>query len=187
MEVKIEDVDPETGIGEIHARGPNVMLGYYNDEETTAETIGPEGWLATGDLGMLDEQGNLHIKGRCKNIIVMASGESSVDTGATYEAGTEGALDIDPMLLKIYHDESQGHIETVRQLLGQGDSVQVLADKNLMRAFHTLYGSARTAEIDAIAESLFPQNNGQGDDLDTILLVQFLGQVGGTIGNNGKF
>jgi long-chain acyl-CoA synthetase len=76
VEVKIEDVDSETGIGEIHARGPNVMLGYYNDEETTAETIGPEGWLATGDLGMLDEQGNLHIMGRCKNIIVMASGEN---------------------------------------------------------------------------------------------------------------
>jgi chemosensory pili system protein ChpA (sensor histidine kinase/response regulator) len=69
---------------------------------------------------------------------------SSVDSGKP--------LEIDEMLLKIYHDESQGHIETVRQLLGQGDSVQVLADKNLMRAFHTLYGSARTAEIDAIAE-----------------------------------
>ncbi len=76
VEVKIEDIDTESGIGEIHARGPNVMLGYYNDEETTAATIGPEGWLATGDLGLLDEQGNLHIKGRCKNIIVMASGEN---------------------------------------------------------------------------------------------------------------
>ena len=76
VEVKIEDVDPETGIGEIFVRGPNVMLGYYNDEETTAETISPEGWLATGDLGMLDEEGNLHIMGRCKNIIVMASGEN---------------------------------------------------------------------------------------------------------------
>jgi long-chain acyl-CoA synthetase len=52
------------------------MIGYYNDEETTAETISPEGWLATGDLGMIDEEGNLHIMGRCKNIIVMASGEN---------------------------------------------------------------------------------------------------------------
>ena len=76
VEVKIEDVDPETAIGEICVRGPNVMIGYYNDEETTAETISPEGWLATGDLGMLDQEGNLHIMGRCKNIIVMASGEN---------------------------------------------------------------------------------------------------------------
>lgn len=76
VEVRIEEPDPETGIGEILVRGPNVMVGYYNDEETTAETISAEGWLATGDLGMLDDQGNLHIMGRCKNIIVMANGEN---------------------------------------------------------------------------------------------------------------
>ncbi len=76
VEVKIEDPDPETGIGEIYARGPNIMVGYFNDEDTTAETISPDGWLATGDLGIVDEQGNLHIKGRCKNIIVLASGEN---------------------------------------------------------------------------------------------------------------
>ena len=76
VEVRIEDPDPETGIGEIYARGPNIMVGYYNDEDTTAETISADGWLATGDLGLLDELGNLHIRGRCKNIIVMASGEN---------------------------------------------------------------------------------------------------------------
>jgi long-chain acyl-CoA synthetase len=76
VEVRIVDPDPETGIGEIHARGPNIMLGYHDDPETTAETIAADGWLATGDLGILDEAGNLHIKGRCKNLIVMASGEN---------------------------------------------------------------------------------------------------------------
>ena len=76
IELKIEDPDPETGIGEIFARGPNVMLGYHNDPDTTAETISADGWLATGDLGILDEAGNLHIKGRCKSIIVMANGEN---------------------------------------------------------------------------------------------------------------
>jgi long-chain acyl-CoA synthetase len=76
VEVKIENGDPETGIGEIYVRGANVMVGYFDDADATAETITPDGWLATGDLGMLDEQGNLHIKGRCKNIIVMASGEN---------------------------------------------------------------------------------------------------------------
>lgn len=76
VEVRIEEPDPETGIGEILTRGPNVMLGYFNDQDTTAETISPDGWLATGDLGLVDEFGNLHIKGRCKNIIVMANGEN---------------------------------------------------------------------------------------------------------------
>lgn len=76
VEVKIENPDPETGIGEIYARGPNVMLGYHNDPESTAEVLSADGWLATGDLGILDDAGNLHIKGRCKNIIVMANGEN---------------------------------------------------------------------------------------------------------------
>jgi long-chain acyl-CoA synthetase len=76
VEVKIEKADPQSGIGEIYARGANIMLGYFNDDDATAEAITPEGWLATGDLGIIDEQGNLHIKGRCKNIIVMASGEN---------------------------------------------------------------------------------------------------------------
>ncbi len=66
----------------------------------------------------------------------------------------DDVLDIDPMLLKIYHDESQGHIENIRQLLDECESSNraLKADKNLMRGFHTLYGSARTAEVEPIAE-----------------------------------
>jgi len=76
VEVKIIDPDPETGIGEICACGPNVMKGYINDPEATAEVISADGWLATGDLGLFDDKGNLHIKGRSKNVIVMANGEN---------------------------------------------------------------------------------------------------------------
>jgi len=76
VEVKIADPDPDTGVGEICACGPNVMKGYYNDPDATAEVLSADGWLATGDLGLIDEQGNLHIKGRSKNVIVMANGEN---------------------------------------------------------------------------------------------------------------
>ncbi len=76
VEVKIIDPDPETAIGEICACGPNVMKGYYRDPDATAEVISADGWLATGDLGLIDELGNLHIKGRSKNVIVMANGEN---------------------------------------------------------------------------------------------------------------
>jgi len=76
VEIRIADADPRTGIGEIEARGPNIMQGYWNDAEATAETLSADGWLSTGDLGMLDDAGNLHIKGRCKSVIVMASGEN---------------------------------------------------------------------------------------------------------------
>ncbi len=74
--VKIVDPDPETGIGEIYATGPNIMQGYYDDKEATAEVLSEDGWLATGDLGIMDELGNLHIKGRSKNVIIMSNGEN---------------------------------------------------------------------------------------------------------------
>lgn len=76
VKVKIVNPDPETGIGEIYGFGPNVMQGYYNDPEATAETITIDGWLATGDLGLIDDLGNLHIRGRSKNLIVLANGEN---------------------------------------------------------------------------------------------------------------
>jgi len=76
VEVKIVEADPDTEIGEIYIRGPNVMKGYYNDEESTAEVLGVDGWLATGDLGFFDDTGNLYVSGRSKNVIVMANGEN---------------------------------------------------------------------------------------------------------------
>jgi long-chain acyl-CoA synthetase len=76
VKIKIMDPDPDTGIGEIYGSGPNIMQGYYNDEEGTREVVTDDGWLATGDLGFIDDQGNLHISGRVKNIIVMANGEN---------------------------------------------------------------------------------------------------------------
>ena len=67
---------------------------------------------------------------------------------------SEDALDLDPMLLKIYFDESQSHVASIKQLLDECESKNqpLKADKTLIRAFHTLYGSARTAEVEAIAE-----------------------------------
>jgi long-chain acyl-CoA synthetase len=76
VEIKIVNPDAKSGIGEIYARGPNIMRGYYNNPEATAETLDDEGWLATGDLGKLDSSNNLHVTGRCKSVIVLANGEN---------------------------------------------------------------------------------------------------------------
>jgi long-chain acyl-CoA synthetase len=76
VSIKIVNPIPESGVGEIHARGPNVMKGYQNNPEATAETIDAEGWLTTGDLGYLDEKNNLFITGRSKSVIVLSHGEN---------------------------------------------------------------------------------------------------------------
>jgi long-chain acyl-CoA synthetase len=76
MEVKIDSVDPEHVPGEILARGLNVMLGYYKNEVATAETIDENGWYHTGDLGTMDAEGNVFIKGRSKNMLLGANGQN---------------------------------------------------------------------------------------------------------------
>ncbi len=76
VELKINNPDQKTGEGEIWARGANVMKGYYKEPEVTAEVITPDGWFKTGDLGVLDKDKFLFIKGRIKNIIIGASGEN---------------------------------------------------------------------------------------------------------------
>ena len=76
VQVKIHNPDPKTGEGEIWAKGPNVMIGYYKNPEQTKEVITEDGWFKTGDLGYIDEDGYLYIKGRLKNVIIGPSGEN---------------------------------------------------------------------------------------------------------------
>ena len=76
MQVKIDSRDPQNVPGEILAKGPNVMLGYYKNPEATAETLDSEGWYHTGDLGTMDAYGNVYINGRSKNMLLGPSGQN---------------------------------------------------------------------------------------------------------------
>ncbi len=76
MEVKIDSRDPEHIPGEILARGTNVMLGYYKNPEDTAATLDSEGWYHTGDLGTMDAEGNVFIRGRSKNMLLGSNGQN---------------------------------------------------------------------------------------------------------------
>ena len=76
VDIRIHDPDPASNVGEILVRGPNIMRGYYRNEEATAGVFMEDGWLRTGDLGVLDPDGYLYIKGRSKNVIIGPSGEN---------------------------------------------------------------------------------------------------------------
>jgi len=76
MEVKIDSPDPKTHAGEIICKGANLMLGYYKNQEATAQIIDINGWLHTGDLGTIDEEGNVTVRGRSKNLLLTSSGQN---------------------------------------------------------------------------------------------------------------
>ena len=76
LQVRIDSSNPRRVLGEIQVKGDAVMLGYYNNEEATKSTFTADGWLKTGDMGLLDAKNNLFIKGRCKNMILTGSGQN---------------------------------------------------------------------------------------------------------------
>lgn len=76
MEARIYKETPEAETGEIQVRGENVMVGYYKNQEATQEVFTQDGWLRTGDLGSMDSNGNIFIRGRLKTMILSSSGQN---------------------------------------------------------------------------------------------------------------
>lgn len=76
MEIKVLSPDPAHTVGEVICRGKNVMLGYYKNEEATRQVLDENGWLHTGDLGVIDADGNLFLKGRSKNMLLSSNGQN---------------------------------------------------------------------------------------------------------------
>ncbi len=105
VEIRIDNADQTTGIGEITARGPNIMQGYWNDPENTDATFTEDGWLKTGDLGFIDDIGNLHIKGRSKSVIVLANGEN------VYPEAIEHKLNTYPFVVESLVVENRNMLE----------------------------------------------------------------------------
>ena len=96
MEARIYKENPEAEIGEIQVRGENVMAGYYKNPEATKEVFTEDGWLHTGDVGSLSEDGHLSIRGRIKEIIVTSTGEK------VPPADIESALETDPLFAQTF-------------------------------------------------------------------------------------
>ena len=104
MEAKILSNDPQNEVGEIIVRGENVMLGYYKNEEATRLAIDEEGWLHTGDMGTIDPDGTLYIRGRCKTMILTGSGQN------IYPEEIEDKLNNMPLILESLVLENDGKL-----------------------------------------------------------------------------
>ncbi len=104
MEIRIASPDPVNVPGEIQVRGANVMLGYYKNEEATAESFTEDGWMRTGDMGVIDEDGYLFIKGRCKSMILGPSGQN------IYPEEIESAINTMPYVIESLVIDSNGKL-----------------------------------------------------------------------------
>lgn len=104
MEVRIDDPNPQTGTGEICVRGENVMSGYYKNEDATNAIFDSEGWLHTGDLGTVNENGHIFIRGRNKTMILGASGQN------IYPEEIEAKLNNMPYVMESLVIESNGKL-----------------------------------------------------------------------------
>ena len=104
MEIRIASPDPVNVPGEIQVKGANVMLGYYKNEEATAESFTEDGWMRTGDMGVIDEDGYLFIKGRCKSMILGPSGQN------IYPEEIESAINTMPYVIESLVIDSNGKL-----------------------------------------------------------------------------
>ncbi len=104
MEVRIDSKDPFHEVGEILLKGTNVMQGYYKNEKATSEAIDSEGWLHTGDLGIIDADDFIYIRGRCKNMLLGPSGQN------IYPEEMEAKLNNQPFVLECVITEREGKL-----------------------------------------------------------------------------
>lgn len=134
MDVKIDSSDPYNIPGEILARGTNVMLGYYKNDEATRQALDKDGWYHTGDLGLLDEEGNVFIKGRSKNMLLGANGQNiypeEIEDKLNSMAMVVESLVIqkgDKLIALVYPD-----LEEAKNMGFSNDDLQHIMDQNLM-------------------------------------------------------
>lgn len=134
MEAKVLSPNPSAIAGELVCRGANLMLGYYKNEEATRQVIDTEGWLYTGDMATIDEDGNVFIKGRCKNLLLTSSGQNiypeeieSKLNNMPYVSESLIILQQDKLVGLIYPDSDDAFAHG----LSQSDLVRVMEENRL--------------------------------------------------------
>ena len=158
VEVRLDNVNPETGEGEIVCRGDNVMLGYYKDPERTQQVIDDDGWFHTNDVAIVDKYGNFHIKGRLNNTILGPSGENiypeEIEQVINNEEGVSESLVVERngklvALVKFEDNVLDWNLEGEERFYEKVESLQ----KTLQERINRLLGkNSQVSKVDAMKE-----------------------------------
>ena len=158
VEVRLDNVNPETGQGEIVCRGDNVMLGYYKDPERTQQVIDDDGWFHTNDVAIVDKYGNFHIKGRLNNTILGPSGENiypeEIEQVINNEEGVSESLVVERdgklvALVKFEDNVLDWNLEGEERFYEKVESLQ----KTLQERINRLLGkNSQVSKVDAMKE-----------------------------------
>lgn len=149
MEVKIDSTDPKTHAGEIICRGTNLMLGYYKNPEATSQIIDVHGWLHTGDLGTMDEEGHVTVRGRSKNMLLTSSGQNiypeeieSKLNNLPYVAESLIVLQHEKLVALIYPDFDDAFAHGLQQ-----EDIQKVMEQNRIELNQQLAGYSQISKI----------------------------------------
>jgi long-chain acyl-CoA synthetase len=154
MEVRIDSEDPYNVVGEIQVKGENVMIGYYKNEEATRESFTDDGWLKTGDLGIIDKNNFIYIKGRSKNMLLGPSGQN------IYPEEIESKLTNQPFIAECVVTERKGKLialiypdlEALKTENIEESAIQRIMEENIKKTNHELPKYEQLAGIEIVNE-----------------------------------
>ena len=149
MQVEIESSDPQNIPGEIIVKGLNVMLGYYKNEEATNQVLDSNGWYHTGDLGIMDKDGNIFIKGRSKNMLLGSNGQNIYPEeiedklNSLALVGESIVLQREEKLVALVHPD----MEEAESMGFSMDDIQKVMTQNLQTLNEMMPGYSKVSEI----------------------------------------
>ena len=149
MQVEIESSDPQNIPGEIIVKGLNVMLGYYKNEEATKQVLDSNGWYHTGDLGIMDKDGNIFIKGRSKNMLLGSNGQNIYPEeiedklNSLALVGESIVLQREEKLVALVHPD----MEEAESMGFSMDDIQKVMTQNLQTLNEMMPGYSKVSEI----------------------------------------
>jgi long-chain acyl-CoA synthetase len=154
MEVRIDSKDPFNIVGEIQVKGENVMLGYYKNEQATRESFTDDGWLKTGDLGIIDKNNFIYIRGRSKNMILGASGQN------IYPEEIEAKVTNLPFVAECVITERDGKLvalvypdlEALKTVNIADDAIGEIMEENRKKVNHELPKYEQISKIELVKE-----------------------------------